>query len=123
MTARLMHRIGSRPYLVLRALLEAPGTFYQICERIGADLEQPDVECRMRETFGNLLLAQIKLDNITYSLTTAARLALQGKPAPSACSVATAHHRGPSEAQPVTVVRRAVHAGQTTETIHPESCA
>ena len=106
MTARLMPYVGSRPYLVLQALLAGPGTFYQICERVGADIEKAGVEPRMREVFGNLMLAHIKLDQITYSLNTATRLALQGKAAPDVATVAAPHNRGPSQAQPVTVVRR-----------------
>lgn len=106
MTARLMPYVGSRPYLVLQALLAGPGTFYQICERAGLDIEEPGMEPCMRKHFGSLLLAHIELNNITYSIKASTRQALQAKPAASVCSVATAHHRGPSAPQPVTVVRR-----------------
>ena len=123
MTARLMPYVGSRPYLVLQVLLAGPGTFYQICERAGFDLEEPGVECNMRKHFASLLLAHIELNNITYTIKASTRQALQGKPTASVCSVATAHHRGPCEPQPVTVVRRPGCAGQATEIIHPESCA
>ncbi|WP_035819838.1 hypothetical protein [Janthinobacterium sp. RA13] len=106
MTARLMPYVGSRPYLVLQALLAGPGTFYQICERAGLDIEEPGMEPCMRKHFAGLLLAHIELNNITYTIKTSTRQALQAKPAACVCSVATAHHRGPSEPQPVTVVRR-----------------
>lgn len=105
MTARLMPYVGSRPYQVLQALLAGPGTFYQICERAGFDLEQPDMECCMRKHFASLMLAHIQIDKITYTLKESTRQALQGKPASIPCSVATPHHRGPSAAQPVFIVR------------------
>lgn len=107
-------RKGSLPDQVLQTLLEAPGTFYQVCERIGVDLEQPGVTPRMREIFGNLMLSFIKLDNITYSLTVTARQALQVKPGDATGSIAAPHYRGPSVALPVTVVRRP-GANQTME--------
>ena len=120
MTARLMPYIGSRPYLVLQTLLAGPGTFYPICERAGFDLEESGMECNMRKHFASLLLAHIELSNITYTIKASTRQALQGKTAASACSVATAHHRGPSAPQPVTVVRRPARGDLGATESHPE---
>lgn len=103
-------RTGTRPYQVLHALLDAPGTFYQICERIHVDLAELGMEPTMRAIFDNLALAQIRLDGITYSITNATRLAIQGKPPAPRGSVAGPHYRGPGVARPVLVITRATPA-------------
>ena len=113
----------SRSYALLQALIAGPGTFYQICERAGFDLEESGMECNMRKHFASLLLAHIELNNITYTIKASTRQALQGKTAASACSMATAHHRGPSTPQPVTVVRLPARGDLGATESHPEKHA
>lgn len=117
---RFLPRADGRPYAILRMLIDAPGTFYQLCERAGIDLDQPSVECNMRQVFDNLLLAHIQLVGIVYTLNATTRQAMLAvettqsiRPAhvPTTCSVAAPHYRGPSATQPVTIVRRAAQAG------------
>lgn len=116
---RFLPRADGRPYAILQALVDAPGTFYQLCERAGIDLDQPSVECNMRQVFDNLLLAHIQLTGIIYTLNANTRQAMPAveatqsirpAPVPTTCSVAAPYYRGPSAIQPVTIVRRAVQA-------------
>ena len=97
-----------RQHALLMALLPAAGTFYQVCERAGIDIDLESSELPVRHLFELLLKAgAIRLDGILYALTGRARQALM--PAASSAptgSVATAHYRGPCRAMPVTIVRR-----------------
>ena len=41
----------SRSYALLQALIAGPGTFYQIAERAGFDIEEAGIENRLRMIF------------------------------------------------------------------------
>jgi hypothetical protein len=96
-----------RQYALLTALLPRAGTFYQVCERAGIDIDFATSEIPVRHLFEVLMQSgAIRLDGILYALTPRARLALTPvEDAPSG-SVATAHYRGPNLMLPVTIVRR-----------------
>ncbi|MDC8756242.1 hypothetical protein [Janthinobacterium fluminis] len=99
-------RINSRPYRLLQALLAGAGTFYQVCERAGLDIEQPGAEPLLRGLFEGMLATGVaKLDGILYSVTLRARLALEEPAVPACGQVAAPHFRGAAAAMPVLVVR------------------
>ncbi|MBV8660368.1 MAG: hypothetical protein JO142_21320 [Burkholderiales bacterium] len=107
MTKARLPAKSSRAYVLLQALLEKPGTFYQVCERAGFDLDDPKIDESMRRMFGHLIGGNVRLDGIIYSLTDEARTVLTGyKPEPYVGQVAGAAHRGTPYIAPVRIVRR-----------------
>lgn len=103
-----MRRLPHTPaaHKLLQTLLAGPGTFYQICERAGIDVERVGDENVQRALFAKLLDAEhIYLDKLTYSISSAARLAID-PPAPYVGEVAGPAYRGTVQAMPVHVVRR-----------------
>lgn len=100
-------RAGSRSAALLRTLLAGPGTFYQVCERAGIDIEPRGAEAALRELFEGLTVTGMaKLDGICYAITLRAQLALESAAAPAAGQVAAPHFRGVPAVMPVLVIRR-----------------
>lgn len=97
---------GSRSYVLLQALLAGPGTFYQICERAGFDIEEAGMEHRLRMIFSRFIQGNVRLAGIRYVLKDASRAALLGAEPDQSGQVATPHFRGTVGAMPVVVVRR-----------------
>ena len=104
---RLPHP-DSRSYALLQALVVRPGTFYQIVERAGFDIEATGMEQRLRLIFTNGIQHHVRQDGIMYEIKEASRDAMLGiKPAAApAGQVAAPHFRGVAGAMPVLVVRR-----------------
>lgn len=99
---------GSRSYVLLQAMLAGPGTFYQICERAGFDIEEAGMEHRLRMIFSRFIQGNVRLAGIRYALKDASRAALLGAEPEQPGQVATPHFRGTVGAMPVVVVRRPV---------------
>lgn len=99
---------GSRSYALLQAMLAGPGTFYQICERAGFDIEEAGMEHRLRMIFSRFIQGNVRLVGIRYVLKDASRAALHGAEPELPGQVATPHFRGTVGAMPVVVVRRPV---------------
>jgi hypothetical protein len=97
---------GSRSYALLQAMLAGPGTFYQICERAGFDIEDAGLEHRLRMIFSRFIQGNVRLVGIRYVLKDASRAALLGAEPEQPGQVATPHFRGTVGAMPVVVVRR-----------------
>jgi hypothetical protein len=97
---------GSRSYALLQAMLAGPGTFYQICERAGFDIEEAGMEHRLRMIFSRFIQGNVRLAGIRYVLKDASRAALLGAEPEQSGQVATQHFRGTVGAMPVVVVRR-----------------
>ena len=97
---------GSRSYALLQAMLAGPGTFYQICERAGFDIEEAGMEHRLRMIFSRFIQGNVRLVGIRYVLKDVSRAALLGAEAEQPGQVATPHFRGTVGAMPVVVVRR-----------------
>lgn len=97
---------GSRSYALLQAMLAGPGTFYQICERAGFDIEEAGIEHRMRMIFSRFIQGNVRQVGILYVLKDASRAALLGAEPDQCGQVATPHFRGTVGAMPVVVVRR-----------------
>ncbi|QKY09532.1 hypothetical protein [Janthinobacterium lividum] len=97
---------GSRSYALLQAMLAGPGTFYQICERAGFDIEEAGMEHRLRMIFSRFIQGNVHLVGIRYVLKDASRAALLGAEPGQSGQVATPHFRGTVGAMPVVVVRR-----------------
>lgn len=97
---------GSRSYVLLQAMLVGPGTFYQICERAGFDIEEAGMEHRLRMIFSRFIQGNVRLVGIRYVLKDASRAALLGAEPEQPGQVATPHFRGTVGAMPVVVVRR-----------------
>jgi len=97
---------GSRSYALLQAMLAGPGTFYQICERAGFDIEEAGMEHRLRMNFSRFIQGNVRLVGIRYVLKDASRAALLGAEPEQPGQVATPHFRGTVGAMPVVVVRR-----------------
>lgn len=104
---RLPHP-SSRSHALLQALVVRPGTFYQVVERAGFDIEAAGMEQRLRLIFTHGIQHHVRLDGIMYEIKESSRDALLGvKPAPAtAGQVAAPHFRGATSAMPVLVVRR-----------------
>lgn len=104
---RLPHP-SSRSYALLQALVVRPGTFYQVVERAGFDIEATGMEQRLRLIFTHGIQHHVHQDGIMYTIKAASRDALLGiKPATApAGQVAAPHFRGTTSAMPVLVVRR-----------------
>lgn len=96
----------SRSYALLQALLAGPGTFYQVCERAGFDIEESGMEHRLRMIFLRGIQGHVRVSGILYELMEASRDALLGIKPPSQGQVAAPHFRGVAGAMPVLVVRR-----------------
>lgn len=97
---------GSRSYALLQALLAGPGTFYQICERAGFDIEEAGMEHRLRMIFSRFIQGNVRLVGIRYVLKDASRAALLGGEPEQPGQVATPHFRGTVGAMAVVVIRR-----------------
>lgn len=97
---------GSRSYALLQALLAGSGTFYQICERAGFDIEEAGMEHRLRMIFSRFIQGNVRLVGIRYVLKEASRAALLGAEPEQPGQVATPHFRGVAGAMPVMVVHR-----------------
>lgn len=97
---------GSRSYALLLAMLAGPGTFYQISERAGFDIEEAGMEHRLRMIFSRFIQGNVRLVGIRYVLKDASRALLLGREPEQAGLVATPHFRGTVGAMPVVVVRR-----------------
>ena len=100
---------GARKLLL--ALLDGPGTFYQICERLDIDIESKRAEYTQREFFNRLVEGghAYMLDAITYSITTPARNIL-APAAPYVGQVAGPAYRREPQVSGVTIARRAAGA-------------
>ena len=97
---------GSRSYVLLQAMLAGPGTFYQVCERAGFDIEEAGMEHRLRMIFSRFIQGNVRLIGIRYVLKDASRAALLGAEPEQSGQVATPHFRGTVGATPVVIVRR-----------------
>lgn len=108
--SRLMKlpRVNSRPHRLLRALLAGPGTFYQVCERAGLNIEMLRDESITRALVADLLCTgAIQQRGIVYAITPRARMALEIAPEPFCGQMAAPHYRGAAASMPVLVTRRA----------------
>ena len=97
---------GSRSYALLQAMLAGPGTFYQVCERAGFDIEEAGMEHRLRMIFSRFIQGNVRLVGIRYVLKDASRAALLGAEPEKPGQVATPHFRGTVGAMAVVVIRR-----------------
>ncbi|NBV16811.1 hypothetical protein [Janthinobacterium sp.] len=97
---------GSRSYALLQAMLAGPGTFYQICERAGFDIEEAGMEHRLRMIFSRFIQGNVRMVGIRYVLKDASLAAMQGAEPEQPGQVATPHFRGTAGAMPVVIVRR-----------------
>ena len=102
----LLPKPGSRSYALLQALIAGPGTFYQIAERAGFDIEEPGIENRLRMIFARGIKGHVRVSRIQYELKDASRDAMLGIKPPPQGQVAAPHFRGVAGAMPVLVVRR-----------------
>jgi hypothetical protein len=99
---------GSRSHALLVAFQQGPGTFYQICERAGFDIEDSRLEVALRQIFDHMIGGNVRLSGITYHLTDEARLALgEAPPAPYVGQIAGPAFRGTAYTAPVRIARRA----------------
>lgn len=93
-------------HALLMALLDGPGTFYQLCERARFDVEAVRDENIMRAVAESLVtLGHARLSGLTYSISPATRRVLR-PPVAYAGQVAAPHYRGTCMRMPVTIVRR-----------------
>lgn len=99
-----------RSYALLRALIAGPGTFYQIAERAGFDIEEAGIEHRLRMIFARGIQGHVRVSGILYELKDASRAAMLGIKPPLQGQVAAPHFRGVAGAMPVLVVRRSTTA-------------
>ena len=99
-------KLESRSYALLQALIAGPGTFYQICERAGFDIEEAGMESRLRMIFARGIQSHVRISGILYELKDASRDAMLGIKPPPQGEVAAPHFRGVAGAMPVLVVRR-----------------
>lgn len=99
---------SSRSYALLQALVMRPGTFYQVVERAGFDIEATGMEQRLRLIFTHGIQHHVHQDGIMYEIKATSRDAMLGiNPAPAAAGqVAAPHFRGTTSPMPVVVVRR-----------------
>ena len=85
----------SRSHALLTELQKGPGTFYQICERAGFDIEDSQLYGPLRKIFDHLIGGNVRLVGIMYHITDEARLALgEAPPAPYVGQVAGPAYRG-----------------------------
>ena len=97
---------GSCSYALLQALIAGPGTFYQIAERAGFDIEDAGIEHRLRMIFARGIKGHVRVSGILYELKDASRDAMLGIKPPPQGQIAAPHFRGVVGAMPVLVVRR-----------------
>lgn len=99
---------GSRSMKLLTELLKGPGTFYQVCERAGFDIEDTKTETAMRHLFDHMIGGNVCFDGKLYHLTNEARQALAPTTpaAPYVGQVAGPAHRGTIDPRTVYVTRR-----------------
>ena len=102
----LLPKPDSRSYALLQALIAGPGTFYQIAERAGFDIEEAGIEHRLRMIFARGIQGHVRVSGILYELKDASRDAMLGIKPPPQGQVAAPHFRGVVGAMPVLVVRR-----------------
>ena len=108
MSKSVLPASSSRSFALLTALRQGPGTFYQICERAGFDIEDSALEEALRKLFDHLIGGNVCLSKITYSLTDEARLALgDAPPAKYVGQVAGPVYRGAIGHTTVRIARRA----------------
>lgn len=99
---------GARKLLV--ELLDGPGTFYQICERLNIDIESNRAEFIQRELFNRLVEGgHAYLVGLVYDITTPARNIL-APAAPYVGQVAGPAYRREPRVSTVTIARRAAGA-------------
>ena len=99
---------GARKLLV--ALLDGPGTFYQICERLDIDIESNRAEFIQRELFNRLVEGgHAYLVGLVYDITTPARNVL-APVKPYVGQVAGPAYRREPQVSTVTIARRAAGA-------------
>jgi hypothetical protein len=111
MTRATLCQPGSRTHALLTALLAGPGTYYQICERAGFDIEDNRTDYALRKIFDHMIGGAVRLVGITYHLTDEARLALGEKSAaPLVGQVAGPAYRGTAYVAPVRIARCAAGA-------------
>ncbi|TFW15938.1 hypothetical protein [Duganella callida] len=106
---RALPRKETRSYALLIALQQGPGTFYQVCERAGFDIEQPGVESRLRPIFATMIGGHAQQHGIMYSLTDEAREAfgiVPPAPPPYVGQVAGPAFRGEHHPTTVFITRR-----------------
>jgi hypothetical protein len=106
MKRRPLPKPESRSYALLQALIAGPGTFYQICERAGFDIEEAGMESRLRMIFARGIQGYVRVSGILYELKDASRDAMLGIKPPPQGQIAAPHFRGVAGAMPVLVVRR-----------------
>ena len=102
----LLPKPGSRSYMLLQALIAGPGTFYQIAERAGFDIEEAGIEHRLRMIFARGIQGHLRVSGILYELKETSRDAMLGIKPVLQGQVAAPHFRGVAGAMPVLVVRR-----------------
>lgn len=105
MSIHPLPRVGTKGRLILQAMLVAPGTALQLCERAHIEISPG----ALRVTFQRLLDTHARLDGLIYSLRPSSRAMLQpeAKPEPYVGQVAGPHFRGSVMPMPVTIYRRA----------------
>lgn len=92
---------------LLTGLLDGPGTFYQICERLNIDIESNRAEFIQRELFNRLVEGgHAYLVGLVYDITTPARNVL-APAAPYVGQVAGPAYRREPYVSIVTIARRA----------------
>jgi hypothetical protein len=100
-------REDSPRYHLLAALRQGPGTFYQVCERAGIDIEDQHAEDKARLSFERLIGDFVHMTGVTYSLTAEARESFgEIKPTPSAGEIAGPAFRGIYDPRTVFITRR-----------------
>jgi hypothetical protein len=114
MTRSILPQKHHRAYRLIQILDAGPGTFYQVCERAGFDLDAKSAEGELREIFESLLRSGTAYKvGIIYSITDAARAALTGNVEAYVGQVAGPAPRGVPFIAPVRIVRR------SAEAVHP----
>ena len=99
---------GARKLLV--GLLDGPGTFYQICERLNIDIEKDRAEVIQRALFNRLVEGgHAYLVGLVYDITTQARGVL-APAAPYVGQAAGPAYRREPQVSGVTIARRAAGA-------------
>lgn len=104
MTHKRAPQPGSRTNLLQAALEQGHGTFYQICERAGIEVNTPTEENAVRAMLDNMIGRNVFFDGLRYRLTDAPRVS------PAAGQVAGPAYRGTPYHAPVRIVRRAAGA-------------
>jgi hypothetical protein len=113
MTTAALPAKGTRSHTLLVVLQQGPGTFYQVCERAGFDIEDTRLEYALRKIFDRLIGGNARVVGIIYHLTDDARRALEPVAAtapPYVGQVAGPAYRGTPHLMPVTIARRAAGA-------------